>query len=105
MSMFGRMMPPLGAVIAGALLSACGGGSSTHDQQATPGIAIGEPPPVALVTAPFIVMARTASCSDTRNRLFVIDGKQVFWDHAGQCADAKKVAARDSIAVEVVHGS
>jgi hypothetical protein len=86
--MFGRMMPPLGAVIAGALLSACGGGGSTHDQQATPGIAIGEPPPVALATAPFIVMARTSSCNETRNRLFVIDGKQVFWDHAGQCADA-----------------
>ena len=88
MSMFGRMMPPLGAVIAGALLSACGGGGATHDQQATPGIAVGEPPPVALATAPFIAMARTASCNETRNRLFVIDGKQVFWDHAGQCADA-----------------
>jgi hypothetical protein len=86
--MFGRMMPPLGAAIAGALLSACGGGGSTHDQQATPGIAIGEPPPVALATAPFIAMARTSSCNETRNRLFVIDGKQVFWDHAGQCADA-----------------
>ena len=88
MSMLGRMMPPLGAVIAGALLSACGGGGSTHDQQATPGIAIGEPPPVALATAPFIAMARAATCNETRNRLFVIDGKQVFWDHAGQCADA-----------------
>jgi hypothetical protein len=82
------MMPPLGAVIAGALLSACGGGGATHDQQASPGIAVGEPPPVALATAPFIAMARTASCNETRNRLFVIDGKQVFWDHAGQCADA-----------------
>jgi hypothetical protein len=86
--MFGRMMPPLGAIVAGALLAACGGGSSTHDQQATPGIAVGEPNPAALATAPFIAMARTSSCSETRNRLFVIDGKQVFWDHAGQCADA-----------------
>lgn len=88
MSMFGRMMPPLGAIVAGAVLAACGGGSSTHDQQATPGIAVGEPPPVALATAPFIAMARTSSCNETRNRLFVIDGKHVFWDHAGQCADA-----------------
>ena len=88
MRMFARMMPPLGAVIAGALLSACGGGSATHDQQASPGIAVGEPPPAALATAPFIAMARTSGCNETRNRLFVIDGKQVFWDHAGQCADA-----------------
>jgi len=88
MSMFGRMMPPLGAIVAGALLAACGGGGSAHDQQATPGIAVGEPNPAALATAPFIAMARTSGCNETRNRLFVIDGKQVFWDHAGQCADA-----------------
>jgi hypothetical protein len=86
--MFGRMMPPLGAIVVGVLLSACGGGSSVHDQQASPGIAVGEPNPAALATAPFIDMARTSGCNETRNRLFVIDGKQVFWDHAGQCADA-----------------
>lgn len=88
MSMFGRVMPPLGAVIVGAALAACGGGSSMHDQQASPGIAVGEPNPAALATAPFVEMARTASCAETKNRLFVIDGKQVFWDHAGRCADA-----------------
>ena len=59
-----------------------------HDQQASPGIAVGEPNPAALATAPFVEMARTAACAETKNRLFVIDGKQVFWDHAGRCADA-----------------
>lgn len=88
MRILGRMMPPLAALAAGAVLSACGGGSTMHDQQATAGIAVGEPNPSGLATAPFIEMARTAGCSDTKNRLFVIDGKQVFWDHAGRCADA-----------------
>ncbi|WP_157202166.1 hypothetical protein [Massilia sp. Root335] len=88
MSIPGRMIWPLGAVVAGAVLSACGGGTTTHDRQATPGIAVGEPNPAALAKAPFIEMARTSGCNETRNRLFVIDGKQVFWDHAGQCADA-----------------
>jgi len=88
MSMFGRVMTPLGAMIVGATLAACGGGSTMHDQQASPGIAVGEPNPAALATAPFVEMARTAACSETKNRLFVIDGKQVFWDHAGRCADA-----------------
>jgi hypothetical protein len=82
------MMSPCGAIVVAAVLSACGGGSTMHDQQATPGIAVGEPDPAALATAPFIDMARTSGCNETHNRLFVIDGKQVFWDHAGQCADA-----------------
>jgi hypothetical protein len=72
----------------GAVLSACGGSDTMHDRQAGSGIAVGEPNPAALATAPFIEMARTAHCSETKNRLFVIDGKQVFWDHAGRCADA-----------------
>lgn len=59
-----------------------------HDKQASAGIAVGEPHPAALATAPFIDMARSAACAETKNRLFVIDGKQVFWDHAGRCADA-----------------
>jgi hypothetical protein len=86
--MFGRVMPPLGAIVVAAALSACGGGSTMHDQQASPGIAVGEPNPAALATAPFVDMARNAACAETKNRLFVIDGKQVFWDHAGRCADA-----------------
>jgi hypothetical protein len=88
MSKFGRVIPPLGAMIVGAALSACGGGSTMHDQQAGSGIAVGEPNPAALATAPFVEMARNAACAETKNRLFVIDGKQVFWDHAGRCADA-----------------
>lgn len=81
------------AMLAGlAGLAGCGGGggagpAATTDRQAG-SIAVGEPHPAALSTAPFIAMARDAACVDTRNRLFVIDGKRVFWDHAGQCADA-----------------
>jgi hypothetical protein len=88
MSMFRRLMPALGAGIVAAALSACGGGSTMHDRQAGAGIAVGEPNPAALDTAPFVAMARNAACAETKNRLFVIDGKQVFWDHAGRCADA-----------------
>jgi len=33
-------------------------------------------------------MARTSPCADTRNRLYLIDQKLVFWDRAGSCADA-----------------
>ena len=38
--------------------------------------------------APFKDMAKTASCADTHNRLFLIDDQLVFWDIAGSCADA-----------------
>jgi len=37
--------------------------------------------------APFKEMASTAGCSEIRNRLFLIDGQQVFWDRAGDCPD------------------
>lgn len=43
--------------------------------------------------APFKKMARAAWCSDTRNRLFLIDGQLVFWDKAGECSDAAYVSA------------
>ncbi|TFW27313.1 protease complex subunit PrcB family protein [Massilia horti] len=33
-------------------------------------------------------MAQARNCSDVKNRLFVIDGKQMFWDVAGNCGDA-----------------
>ena len=33
-------------------------------------------------------MAKSAPCSDLRKRLFIIDDKQVFFDAAGNCADA-----------------
>jgi hypothetical protein len=91
MTMFGRVF---GAVpLAGMmLLASCGGGGDTagpQDQQASPGIAVGEPSPNAgaLVTTQFVARAQEESCADTRNRLFVIDNKQVFWDRSGNCTD------------------
>ena len=92
----GRIMVAL--PVAGALLAGCGGsggGAGTapavqagQASQSGSGIAVGEPNPSALAILPFTRMARGAACADVRNRLFVIDGKQVFWDHAGKCADA-----------------
>ena len=38
--------------------------------------------------APFQKMAGLGPCADTRNRLFLIDDQWVFWDSAGNCADA-----------------
>jgi len=40
--------------------------------------------------APFISMAREAPCTETRNRLFLIDKTRVFWDSEGKdnCRDA-----------------
>jgi hypothetical protein len=38
--------------------------------------------------SPFKKMAKGAWCSDSRNRLFLIDGQLVFWDKAGECSDA-----------------
>ncbi|HEV8377054.1 MAG TPA: hypothetical protein VGR38_12560 [Candidatus Polarisedimenticolia bacterium] len=35
----------------------------------------------------FVDMARGSPCADTRNRLFLIDQRLVFWDRAGKCAD------------------
>ena len=32
-------------------------------------------------------MARKGICAERRNRLFLIDGKTVLWDRAGNCAD------------------
>jgi hypothetical protein len=38
--------------------------------------------------APFKAVAKDTSCADVRNQLFVIDDQLVFWDIAGNCADA-----------------
>jgi hypothetical protein len=91
--MFGRALfalPVAGALLAG--LAGCGGGSGAQpDRQAgqvSQGVAVGEPAPVALALADFQAQARTAACTETRNRLFVIDGTKVLWDRAGNCADA-----------------
>lgn len=83
-----RTMPLAGLV----LLSSCGGGGDVAglpDQQASPGVTVGPPAPAAS-TIPaelFFTRAREEECADVRNRLFVIDGKQVFWDRAGSCGD------------------
>lgn len=86
--MIGAM--PLACVV---LLSSCGGGGDVAGQpaqQASPGVIVGQPPPPAASTIPselFFTRAREEVCANTRNRLFVIDGKQVFWDRAGSCGD------------------
>jgi hypothetical protein len=90
MRVFGRAMSalPVAAVLL-AGLAGCGGGSASQpDRQASQSIAVGEPAPGTLALADFLAMAREASCTENRNRLFIIDGKQVLWDHAGNCADA-----------------
>lgn len=76
------------------LLTACGGGSgavgvTTSAPQVSQGIAVGEPAPGTspLVTTEFVKNARTASCTDFRNRLYVVDNKYVVWDRAGNCPD------------------
>lgn len=83
-------LPLIGAV----LLAACGGAytdSSSYQpstQTSGAGVAVGEPAPGAPAKDEFIKMARGAACADRTNRLYVIDGKQVFWQVAGNCADA-----------------
>jgi hypothetical protein len=61
------------------LLAGCVGGSGEPDSKVN--------------LAPFKKMAKGAWCSDTRNRLFLIDGQLVFWDKAGECSDAAYVEA------------
>ncbi len=74
--------------MAAALLTGCGGASTTPPNQQAGSIAIGEPSPSGkLDTTEFVAKARAASCNDQRNRLFVIDEKRVLWDRAGNCPD------------------
>lgn len=90
MSKFVRVLAA--GLIAGAMLAACGGGSSDGgamgSRQAGQGIAVGEPNGGVPVASEFIKLAREAGCTSERNRLFVIDDKYVVWDRAGNCADA-----------------
>jgi len=37
---------------------------------------------------PFKALARSSSCADKSNRLFLIDDRLVFWDRDSRCADA-----------------
>ena len=79
-----RALPLMSALA----LSACGGGGGVNTPVLiSPGIGIGEPNPSALVTTPFVEKARTESCSDLRNKLYVIDGKMVLSERRGNCAD------------------
>jgi hypothetical protein len=82
------------AIVSAVMLAACGAGSeiatATLQTAATsnPGIAVGEPAPNGVNRDAFIQLANQAECGDLRNRLFLIDGKQVFSDIQGNCADA-----------------
>lgn len=72
---------PLLAIV---LLTSCGGGSSSggmlNDLQSIQGTVVGEQK--ALDTTAFVAKAQAEQCAATRNRLFVIDQKMVFWDRA-----------------------
>ncbi len=75
-------------LLAAAALTACGGGGVTQQEQQAGSIVVGEPAPGAkLDTTDYIAKARSASCADLHNRLFVIDEKRVLWDRAGNCPD------------------
>jgi hypothetical protein len=88
------------ALLVGVVLTACGGGSADmHSQQAGSGPVSADPTPAPTPTptptptpglqgvAAFADMAHKAICTDFKNRLVLIDGKQVFWDRAGNCPD------------------
>jgi hypothetical protein len=78
-------VPPAAMLI----LAACGAGSGAGPApQQLPGIAVGEPSPSAVLdTAPFLAAAQIERCADQGNRLFLIDGKQVYWERSGSCPD------------------
>lgn len=72
------------------LVAGCGGSDSqttTRTQQAAQGIAVGEPNGGVPVASEFVKLAQQESCGTVRNRLYLIDNKQVFWDRAGTCPD------------------
>lgn len=78
--------------LAALLAAGCGGSdsqTSTQSQQAAAGqgIAAGEPNGGAPVASEFVKLAQQESCGSVKNRLYLIDGKQVFWDRAGTCPD------------------
>jgi hypothetical protein len=77
------------ALAAAITLAGCGGGgnvSVAHIQvggDASSGGGGGSGP----VMADFIKVAQAEPCADIKNRLYLIDGKEVFWDRAGNCPD------------------
>jgi hypothetical protein len=83
-----KSITSLVALAAAVSLAGCGGGSGAtvgHSQQASDiSTGGGSSAPVA---ADFIKVAQAEPCADTKNRLYLIDGKEVFWDRAGNCPD------------------
>jgi hypothetical protein len=78
----------LTALVGMLVLAACGGGGDSAPNRISANIAVGEPAPGALAKDDFIKMARGETlCSERTNRLYIIDGKQVFWEVAGNCGD------------------
>lgn len=68
-------------LLVAAAISGCGGGGKLAETPIAPIAPM-------LATTEFVSLASAASCANLRNRMFVIDQKQVFWDKAGSCADA-----------------
>lgn len=63
------------------MLTACGGGDNKLEKEVAK-------TPAPIVTSDFVNLVKDANCANIKNRLFVIDQKQVLWDKAGSCADA-----------------
>jgi hypothetical protein len=77
-------------MLAAMVVLGCGGSDSEpagRSRQAAQGVAVGEPKGGAPVVSEFVKIAQQESCSDLKNRLYLIDGKQVFQDRAGTCPD------------------
>jgi hypothetical protein len=88
MSMLHRLIGAAPLALA-VLLAGCGGGTTATQQAVAVQSSSVQPVPQAIDTAAFVKMAQgEASCADLRNRLWVIDDKEVYWDRAGsKCAD------------------
>lgn len=77
------------AAVTALLLAGCGGGNgaSISVTKTASDIVINDP--VVIDRVAFLALAQGASCAERKNRLWIIDGKQVFWDRAGNsCPDA-----------------
>lgn len=70
-------------VVAATLLNSC-------EARPTEPVAVASPTPreTSIDVRPFVEMAQNASCSDVKNRLYIIDNRLVFWTSVGSCDDA-----------------
>lgn len=78
-----------GAVLVALALAGCGGGGNSINGGGTKtaaDVVVNDP---VIDSAAFVKLAQgMSSCADRKNRLWVIDGKQVFWDRAANgCPD------------------